>query len=65
MPETMPGKEFQSEKQYLAAASIAETMIKSGLITQSERTIIDTILLEKFHPSLSTLLSGITLQSKE
>ena len=65
MPETMPGKEFQSEKQYLAAASLAESMLKADLITQSERTIIDTILLEKFHPSLSTLLSGKTLQSKE
>ena len=65
MPETMPDKEFQSEKQYLTAASLAESMLKAELITQNERTIIDTILLEKFRPSLSTLLSGKSLQSKE
>ncbi len=57
-------KEFQAEKQYLAAASIADSMKKSGLITQNARSIIDTILLEKFRPSLSTLLSGKTLQSE-
>ena len=57
-------KEFLSEKQYLAAASVADSMVNAGLIKQNERAIIDTILLEKYRPSLSTLLSGKPLQSE-
>ena len=57
-------KEFQSEKQYLAAASVADSMVNAGLIKQNERAIIDTILLEKYRPSLSTLLSGKPLLSE-
>lgn len=49
---------FSAEMFYLAARSVAETLHKSGFITAQELTVIDTILLEKYKPTLSGLLSG-------
>ena len=59
------GDEFQREKQYLAACSVAESMHKAGIISDEELTEIDTILLEKFCPSLSALLCGKPLNKIE
>lgn len=50
--------EFSREKKYLAAFSIAESMHKAGIISDKELAEIDTILLEKFRPALSTLWHG-------
>ena len=49
--------QFQAEKQYQVALAIAKGLLEKGLLTQKEYTIIDTILLDKFQPSLGTLLS--------
>ena len=51
-------EKFSSEVLYLAARSVAETLHKSGLISAQELTEIDTILLVKYKPTLSGLLSG-------
>lgn len=57
--------EFQREKQYLAARSVAESMHKAGIISDKELAEINTILLEKYHPSLSALLCGKPLNKIE
>ena len=53
----MSEAQFQAEKQYQVALAMAKTLLEKGLLTQEEYTVIDTILLEKFKPSLGTLLS--------
>ena len=57
--------EFEREKHYLAARSVAESMHKAGIISDKELSEIDTILLEKYHPSLSALLCGKPLNKIE
>lgn len=57
--------EFEREKQYLAARSVAESMYKAGIISDKELSEIDTILLEKYRPSLSALLCGKPLNNSE
>ena len=57
--------EFEREKQYLAARSVAESMHKAGIISDKELSEIDTILLEKYRPSLSALLCGKPLNNSE
>ena len=57
--------EFAREKQYLAARSVAESMQKAGIISDKELSEIDTILLEKYRPSLSVLLCGKPLNKIE
>ena len=50
--------EFHAEKMYLLCLGAAKEMLKRGIISEEEFTHIDTILLEKYKPTLSTLLSG-------
>ena len=57
--------EFEREKQYLAARSVVESMHKAGIISEKELAEIDTILLEKYCPSLSVLLCGKPLNNSE
>lgn len=57
--------EFMREKQYLAARSVAESMHKAGIISDKELSEIDTILLEKYRPSLAVLLCGKPLNKIE
>ena len=42
---------------YFTARSVAETLLKRGLVTREEYAEIDTILLEKYPSSLGRLLS--------
>lgn len=49
--------QFQAEKQYQVALAIATSLLKKELLTQEEYRVIDSKLLEKFRPSLGTLLS--------
>lgn len=53
--------QFQTEKQYQVALSTAKAFLEKGLLTQEEYDVIDTILLDKFRPTLGTLLSENTL----
>jgi len=50
--------EFQREKLYRIALSIAKSMLKNAIISEDEYCQIDTIPLEKYKPTLGTLLSG-------
>lgn len=57
----MNEQEFDREKQYQAAVQIADALLKNGAVTKEEYCQIKTILLEKYRPTLSTLLSGKAL----
>lgn len=54
----MSEAEFHAEKMYLLCLGTAKAMLEKGVISEEEFTKIDTILLEKYKPTLSTLLSG-------
>lgn len=54
----MSEAEFHAEKMYLLCLGTAKAMLKKGIISEEEFTKIDTMLLEKYKPTLSTLLSG-------
>lgn len=49
--------QFESEKNYQAARQIAENFRKQGLLTDEEFAEIDTILLQKYQPSLGILFA--------
>ncbi len=53
----MTPEKFEVEKNYQAARQIAENFRKQGLLTKEEFAEIDTILLQKYRPSLGTLFS--------
>lgn len=54
----MSEQEFDREKRYQAALQIADALLKNGSVSEDEYCQIKTILLEKYRPTLSTLLSG-------
>ena len=56
--ERMNEAEFHAEKMYLLCLGTAKAMLRKGVISEEEFTKIDTMLLEKYKPTLSTLLSG-------
>lgn len=49
--------QFQAEKRYQVAISMAKALLEKGLLTEEEYAVIDTKLLENFQPALGTLLS--------
>lgn len=51
-------RDFQPELMYRMALSVAKAMLKKGIISREEYSEIDTILLEKYRPTLGTLLAG-------
>ena len=51
-------KEFNAERYYQTAIIFAKKMLDEGIINQKDYTEIDTKLLEKYRPTMSTLLSG-------
>jgi len=57
----MSEEQFSAEKQYQASLLLAKILREKGLLTEDEYAVIDTILLEKYKPSLGTLFSGIAL----
>lgn len=50
--------QFRAEKMYRISLSVAKSMLEKGVISKEEYLEIDTILLEKYRPSLGTLLAG-------
>lgn len=54
----MDEKQFRAEKMYRISLSVAKSMLEKGVISKEEYSEIDTILLEKYRPSLGTLLAG-------
>ena len=57
----MSEEQFEAEKDYQASIHLAKTLLQKGLLTEEEYAIIDTILLDKFKPTLGTLLSDNSL----
>ena len=53
----MSEQEFDREMRYQAAVQIADALLKKGSISEEEYHQIKTKLLEKYRPTLSTLLS--------
>lgn len=51
-------QEFDREKRYQATMQIADALLKNSSVSEDEYQQIKTKLLEKYHPTLSTLLSG-------
>lgn len=56
--DRMDRKQFEAEKRYHRCLSLARALRAKGLLTEEEYAQIDTILLQKYRPTLSTLLSG-------
>ena len=54
-------EQFKNEKLYQATMSMARSMLERGLITVAEYEQIDTIMREKYKPTLGTLFSDIRL----
>ena len=53
----MSTEQFEAERRYQASLTVAKSLLKSGAITKEEFDQIDTILLQKHHPSLGSLFS--------
>lgn len=51
----MNKEQFERERLYQATIAIARTMLRRGLITEKELTVIDTKMREKYKPLLGTL----------
>jgi len=58
----MSEAQFQAEKRYQVAIAMAKALLERGLLTSEEYAVIDTVLLDKFRPTLGTLLSENHLQ---
>ena len=54
----MDEKQFRAEKMYRISLSVAKSMLEKGIISKEEYSEIDTILLEKYRPTLGILLAG-------
>ena len=54
----MDKKQFRAEKMYRISLSVAKSMLEKGVISKEEYSEIDTILLEKYRPTLGILLAG-------
>lgn len=51
-------EQFRAERLYLMSRSVAKSMLQKGVISEKEFEDIDTILLEKYRPTMGTLLAG-------
>ena len=43
-------EQFEREKNYCVSLSLVKSMLRDGIITDSEYKKIDTILIEKYNP---------------
>ena len=59
----MTKEQFNREKRYGAAISVAKNMLSKGLITEEEYHKIDTIFVGKYRPVFGSLQVGFTLTS--
>ena len=53
----MSKEEFEAEKKYLLAITIAKNLREKGLLTGEEYRVIDTKLQEEYGAKFSTLLT--------
>jgi tRNA C32,U32 (ribose-2'-O)-methylase TrmJ len=54
----MNKEQFQREKLYQASMQMFRMMLKQGLITSQEFTVISSKMQEKYRPLFGTLFSG-------
>ena len=54
----MTEEQFDREKRYQASMNMFQTMLKNGLITEEQYTIINTHMLQKYQPLLGTLFAA-------
>ncbi len=54
---SMDKKQFRSEKNYLAAREITQTLMHHGLLTHEEFVQFDTMFRKKFSPVFGVLLA--------
>ena len=52
----MTKQEFENEKKYLQAVSIAKSLLDQKLLTPEEYSVIDTKLREKYGAKFSALI---------
>lgn len=57
----MNNADFEREKAYQITMTLVRRLKLSGTITDEEYCKVNTIMLEKYRPILSTLLSGHSL----
>ena len=53
--------DFEAETRYMTVMKTARGMLGAGLVTESELSKINTLMLEKYRPVISTLLAGKAL----
>jgi hypothetical protein len=53
-------EQFENEQRYQSVIVTARVMLGRGLITDDELRVIDSIMLEKYHPLLGGLYSDKT-----
>ena len=54
--------DFKNEKLYQTTMSIARQMLKNKIISKEEYQQIDTIITNKYNPTLGTLFANIDLK---
>ncbi|MDD4510662.1 MAG: hypothetical protein PHY23_07160 [Oscillospiraceae bacterium] len=54
----MTDEQFEREKNYCAAISIAKSLLAKGLISERNYRKIDTIYIKKYRPVLGGLKAG-------
>lgn len=57
----MTAEQFEHEKHYQAAMSLAKTMLAEGILTPDDIRIIDTILRAKYRPLFGSLYPSYEL----
>lgn len=51
----MTKEQFEQEKRYYVALSVAKAMLHQGVIDETEYRAINALLLQKFHPIIEGL----------
>lgn len=52
----MTAEQFDREKRYQAALSIARSMLEQGVINEDDYVVTEEILRKKFHPILGSFI---------
>lgn len=56
----MTNQQFERERRYRLAISVAVGMLKQGLLTEDEYRIINEMMIEKYRPVFGGLVRGLS-----
>ena len=56
----MTNEQFERERQYRVAISVAVGMLKQGLLTEDEFRIINEMMIEKYRPFFGGLVRRLS-----